>query len=179
VTAYDPLTGTELWFTKSSTGRGEPTVTPGSEFLYVVCGLGGDMYALRLTDASNSPQVVWSAPRRGGRDLPAPIAVGDYVIVSSMSGIATCYDAKTGKEHWKERLGGQFSSSPIAIAGLVYFQNEAGETVVIEPAPTLRIVARNSLGGGPDELFRASLTPLDGRIYSRSTTHLYCIGQSP
>ena len=135
------------------------------------------MYALRLTAASNSPQVVWSAPRRGGRDLPGPIVVGDYVIVSSLSGIATCYDAKTGKEHWKERLGGQFSSSPIAIEGLVFFQNEAGETVVIEPGPTLRIVARNSLGAGADELFRASLTPLGGRIYSRSTTHLYCIGQ--
>ena len=66
--------------------------------------------------------------------------------MSTLSGIATCYDAKTGKEHWKERLGGQFSSSPIAIGGLVFYQSEAGETVVIEPGPALRIVARNSLG---------------------------------
>jgi hypothetical protein len=179
VTAYDPANGAELWFTPNSNGRGEPTVTPGRDLLYVVCGLGGDMYALRLAAASNSPQRVWSAPRRGGRDLPAPIAVGDYVIVSSLSGIATCYDAKTGKEHWKERLGGQFSSSPIAIGGLVFFQNEAGETIVIEPGPTLQIVARNALDKGTDELFRASLTPYGGRIYSRSTTHLYCIGQPP
>ncbi len=176
VTAYDPLTAAELWFTPNSNGRGEPTVTPGREFLYVVCGLGGNMYALHLTDAAESPQVVWSAPRRGGRDLPAPIAVGDYLIVSSLSGIATCYDAKTGKEYWKERLGGQFSSSPIAIGGLAFFQNEAGETVVIEPGPTLRVVARNSLGAEAGELFRASLTPLGGRIYSRSDTRLYCIG---
>ena len=59
----------------------------------------------------------------------------------------------------------------------VLFQNEAGETVVIEPGPTLQIVARNALDKGADELFRASLTPYGGRIYSRSTTHLYCIGQ--
>jgi outer membrane protein assembly factor BamB len=121
--------------------------------------------------------VVWTAPRRGGRDLPAPIVAGDYVIVSNLGGIATCYDAKTGKEQWKERLGGQFSSSPIAIGGLVFHQNEAGETVVIEPGPALRLVARNSLGAGAGELFRASLTPFAGRIYSRSTTHLYCIGE--
>jgi outer membrane protein assembly factor BamB len=176
VTAYDPATGAELWFTKNSNGRGEPTVTPGPEFLYVVCGLGGDMYALRLAGSGNSPQVVWTAPRRGGRDLPAPIVVGDYVIVSTLSGIATCYDAKSGKEYWKERLGGQFSSSPIAIGSLAYYQNEAGETVVIEPGPTLRVIARNSLGAGPGEIFRASLTPLGGRIYSRSDTCLYCIG---
>lgn len=176
VTAYDPATGAELWFTKNSAGRGEPTVTPSPEFLYVVCGLGGNMYALRR-GASNPPPVAWTAPRRGGRDLPAPIVVGDYVIVSTLSGIATCYDVKTGKEHWKERLGGQFSSSPIAIGALACFQNEAGETVVIEPGPSLRIVARNSLGAGAGEIFRASLTPLGGRIYSRSTTHLYCIGE--
>jgi len=177
VTAYDPATGAELWFTKNSNGRGEPTVTPGRDFLYVVCGLGGDMYAVRPATGAHSPEVVWTAPRRGGRDLPAPVVVGDYVIVSSLSGVATCYDAKTGKEHWKERLGGQFSSSPIAFGGLVFHQNEAGETVVIEPGPALRIVARNALAAAPDELFRASLTPLGGRIYSRSTTHLYCLGE--
>jgi outer membrane protein assembly factor BamB len=98
-------------------------------------------------------------------------------MVSTLSGIVTCYDAKTGKEHWRERLGGQFSSSPIAISGLVYQQSEAGETVVIEPGPSLRIVARNLLGAAPGELFRASLTPFGGRVYSRSTTHLYCIGK--
>lgn len=177
VTAYDPATGAELWFTKNSNGRGEPTVTPGPEFLYVVCGLGGEMYALRPTTGSDPPVVAWSAPRRGGRDLPAPLVVGDYVIVSTLSGIATCYDAETGKEHWKERLGGQFSSSPIAIGGHAFFQNEAGETVVIEPGPALKIVARNSLDAAEGELFRASLTPYGGRIYSRSTTHLYCLGE--
>ncbi len=178
VTAYDPATGEELWFTENSAGRGEPTVTPGPDFLYVVCGLGGNMYALRWPGAATPPPVAWTARRRGGRDLPAPIVVGPYVMVSMLSGIVTCYDAKTGKEHWKERLGGQFSSSPIAIGGLVYHQSEAGETVVIEPGPSLRIVARNSLGAAPGELFRASLTPLGGRIYSRSTTHLYCIGDT-
>ncbi len=177
VTAYDPATGAELWFTKNSNGRGEPTVTPGPEFLYVVCGLGGEMYALRPTTGSKPPEAAWTAPRRGGRDLPAPIVVGDYVIVSTLSGIATCYDAKTGRTHWKERLGGQFSSSPIAIGGLAFFQSEAGETVVIEPGPALKIVARNSLAAGEGELFRASLTPFGGRVYSRSTMHLYCIGE--
>lgn len=177
VTAYDPATGTDLWFSRSSAGRGEPTVTPGAGLLYVVCGLGGDMYAVRPASPAQTPQVAWTTPRRSGRDLPAPIVVGDYVIVSSLSGIASCYEAQTGKELWKERLNGQFSSSPIAIDGLVLHQNEAGETVVIKPGPQLQIVARNTLGASEDELFRASLTPLGGRIYSRSTTRLYCLGE--
>ena len=176
VTAYNPTDGSELWFSANVSGRGEPSVTPGPELLYVVCGLAGDMHAVRPGDAATKPQVVWTASRRSGRDLPSPIVVGDFVIVSAMNGIATCYDAKTGKELWKERLEGQFSSSPIAIGGLVFHQNEAGKTTVIAPGPSLQVVAQNSLDPAPDELFRASLTPVGGRIYSRSNKCLYCIG---
>jgi outer membrane protein assembly factor BamB len=178
VTAYDYLSGKTLWFTKNSNGRGEPTVTPGADMLYVVCGLAGDMYALKTSQKPGEPEVAWSSPRRGGRDLPSPIVVGDYVIVSSMAGITTCYDAKSGKELWKERLEGKFSSSPIAVDGLALFQSEAGETLAIAPGPAFKVVHKNSLGSRPDELFRASLTPLGGRIYARSDKGLYCIGKT-
>lgn len=179
VTAYDPASGEELWFIANSNGRGEPTVTPANNgLMVVVCGLAGDMYAVRQGESADRPEIVWKSARRSGRDLPSPVVVGDYLLVCSLPGIASCYDLKTGKEYWKERLGGQFSSSPIAINGLVYHQNEAGETVVIEPGPSLKIVARNTLGKAENELFRASLTPIRGRIYSRSNQALYCIGDA-
>ena len=177
VTAYDAANGSTRWSTQSSSGRGEPCVTPGPGLLYVVCGLAGDMYALQPGDASAEQQVVWTAARRSGRDLASPVVAGDYVLVTSMNGIATCYDAKTGKEWWKERLNGQFSSSPIVVDGLVLHQSEAGETVVIAPGPTLQIAHRNTLGPAVGELFRASLVPAGGRIYARSDTCLYCIGK--
>ncbi len=177
VTAYDPPTGEELWFVKNSNGRGEPTVTPGAGLLFVVCGLDGDMHAIRPQTGGGQPEVVWATPRRSGRDLPSPIVVGDFVVVSGLNGVGSCYSAQTGKEIWKGRLTGKISSSPIAIGGLVLFQSEDGETVVIEPGPTLKIVERNLLKPGADELFRASLAPARGRIYSRSNKFLYCIGR--
>jgi len=177
VTAYDPATGAELWFHKNGAGRGEPTVTPGKDLLFVVCGLSGNMTALRTGKASEAPEAVWSAPRRGGRDLPSPVCVGKYLLVTSMNGIATCYDAESGKEFWKERLNGQFSSSPIVAGNLVYQTNEAGETLVIEPAESFKLVARNALAPEPDELFRASMAVVDGQILLRSNKFLYCIGK--
>ena len=134
------------------------------------------MYAARPGDASHEPQVIWRAPRRGGRDLSAPIVVGDYVIVTSLNGIATCYDAKTGKDLWKERLNGQFSSSPIAIGRCAYYQNEAGETVVIEPGPELHIVRAQHPGAGHgrtvprlvDPLRRTNLLAIGTRLYTAS-----------
>jgi outer membrane protein assembly factor BamB len=177
VTAYDPQTGHKLWFCKSFNGRGEPTITPAGGLLCAVNGLSGDIYAIRPGgegDVTNT-HMAWHTPRRGGRDTPSPIVIGPYVVVADMKGIATCYNAESGAELWKERICDAISSSPIAVDGLAYFQDEKGETIVLKPGPKLEVVARNSLGA-EQEVFRASLVPLDGRLLSRSQTTLYCIG---
>jgi outer membrane protein assembly factor BamB len=179
VQAYDPVSGRDLWFCKGFNGRGEPTVTPAGELLCVVNGKAGDFYAVRPGgdgDVTES-HMAWHTPRKGGRDCPSPIVVGQYIIVCDMGGIATCYDAADGHIYWKERLPGKYSGSPIAANGLVYFLNEEGTTVVIKPGPALEIVAENPVPAGSDEIFRASITPASGQLFIRSTSVLYCIGQ--
>lgn len=182
VTAYDPASGKQLWFCKSFNGRGEPTITPAGGLLCAVNGLAGDIYAVRPGgegDVTNS-RMPWHTPRRGGRDTPSPIAIDKFIVVADMKGIACCYDSETGRELWKERLCDTISSSPIAAGGLAYFQDEKGETVVLKPGPQLDVVARNTLNadnaGTNNEIFRASLAPLGGKLLSRSQTTLYCIG---
>jgi len=180
VQAYDPATGRELWFCKSPVGRGEPTVTPVGDGLCVVNGLkGGDVYSVRPGGDGDvtSTRMSWSTPRKGARDTPSPIVVGDYIIVSDMDGVATCYSVKDGHIYWKERLTGKTSGSPIAAGGLVYLLNEAGTMIVIKPGPKLEIVGENALTAGKDEIFRASPTPSNGQFLVRSTTMLYCIGK--
>jgi len=178
VQAYDPATGRELWFCKSAVGRGEPTITPAGDGLFVVNGLkSGEVYNVRPGGSGDvtSTHMLWHTPRRGARDTPSPIVVGDFIIVTDMEGVFTCYSAKDGHIYWKERLEGKYSSSPIAANGLVYFQNEDGKTFVIQPGEKLEVVAENQLPGAQAEIFRASLTPSAGQFFSRSTTVLYCI----
>lgn len=181
VTAYDPATGKPLWWCKSFNGRGEPTATPGHGLVFLVNGLQGDLYAVRPGGDGDvtKTRMAWHTPRRGGRDQPSPIVVGDYVLVMNMGGIVTCYEAATGKERGKERLAGKFSSSPIAAGGRAYFQSDEGTTYVLEPGPALKVVARNELGAPAEENFRASLTPSGGQVFSRSDRALYCIGGRP
>ncbi len=179
VMGYDPLTGKQLWTCKSFAGRGDPTVTPGKDLLYVVNGQPGDIYAIKPggTGDVTKSHMAWHTARKNGRDQPSPILIGDYLLVTSMGGIATTYEAGTGKVIWTgERLKGAFSSSPIGAGGLAYFQNEAGETSVIEPGKALKVAATNNLGT-TGEVFRASLTPCDGKLYTRSDKALYCIGE--
>jgi len=178
VTAYDPASGRQLWFCKSFNGRGEPTATLAGGLLFMVNGLAGDVYAVRPGgegDVTGS-QMVWHTPRKSGRDLPSPIVVGDYLLVVSLAGVATCYHAADGHELWQERLDGNFSASPIAAAGRVYFLSEDGTVVVVEPDTTPKIVARNPLGAPAEEVFRASLAPCDGKLYVRSDRAVYCVG---
>jgi len=179
VTAYDPATGNQLWFCKSFNGRGEPTATPGDGLVYLVNGLAGDVYAVRPGGEGDvtSSRMAWHTPRRVGRDLPSPIVIGDYVIVVGMQGVAVCYDARQGTVVWQDRLGGNYSASPIAAAGLAYFLSEDGTMVVLEPAPEMKVVARNKLETTGDEIFRASPAPCEGQLLLRSDRTLYCVGR--
>ncbi len=106
--------------------------------------------------------------------------VDGYVIVVSMNGRAACYEAETGERLWEEKLGvkGQFAASPLVVDGHVMIQNVyGGATVVIKPGPKLEIVGINELGAEVDEVFRATLAPIRGRIFSRSLSTLYCVGR--
>ena len=80
-------------------------------------------------------------------------------------------DAKTGVTHWRERLGGAHSASPIYADGRIYFQSEDGKTIVIAPGRTFQRLAENQLNG----LTLASIGVSDGSLFIRSDSHLYRI----
>jgi outer membrane protein assembly factor BamB len=179
VNAYDPGTGKELWFCESFAGRGEPVPVFANGLIHVVNGLPGNTYVIKPGGTGNvtATHRGWNARRVGGRDQPAPAVVGNFLLISSLSGILTSYDAKTGEIHFTERLGATVSASPLVANGLVYFQMENGEVVVIKPGKALEIVARNSVGA-TGEIFRAALAPIQGQLFARSRSAVYCISGS-
>lgn len=180
VSAYDPATGKELWYCKGDRGRGTPTVTRYEDLLIAVSGRPGDMWAMRPGGSGNvnGTHEVWRTNRKAGRDLPSPMVIGKYLLVVSLQpGLATCYDAASGKELDKIRLEGNFSASPISANGLAYIPSEAGEVYVLEPGDKLKVVAKNQLAAGNEEIFRASITPTRGELLIRSDRVLYCVGE--
>ena len=134
VESYDLATGKAYWNCRGFNGRGTPMPAWGNGMLYMVNGKSGDVYAVTpggSGDVTDS-HMVWHTERRGGRDLPSPVLADNVMVVIGMAGIATGYDAKTGKELWKERLGGNYSGSPVVADGLVYAASEEGEVLVLE-----------------------------------------------
>ncbi|MBM3858332.1 MAG: hypothetical protein FJ395_01630 [Verrucomicrobia bacterium] len=176
--AYDPATGKSLWFCKGFNGRGEPGPEFAHGLIFMFNGKSGDIYAVRPGGSGDVSEThrAWQTPRPKIRDISSPIVVGEYLFGIDMKGSATTYEARTGKVLWSEKIPGAYSASPFESRGLIYINNEAGETLVIRPGPKLDLVSRNSLGERKGELFRASSAPINGRIYIRSDRALYCVG---
>ena len=183
VQAYDPATGKELWFCEAPTGRGEPVPVYAHGKLYVVCGKPGDAYAVKPGGSGKvtATHRLWLAPRKGGRDLPTPVVVGDTLFISSMSGVASAYDAESGATLFTERLGEgiEIAAAPLVANGLAYFQTvHGGDVIVVKPGKTLEIVSRNRLGdAAKGETFRAVPVPMGDRVLLRGGSSLYCVGK--
>jgi outer membrane protein assembly factor BamB len=114
--------------------------------------------------------VAWRLSK-GAPLTPSPLLVGDELYLVSDQGIASCLDAKTGKVHWQERVGGNYSASPLVADGKIYFQNEEGTGVVVKVGKKFEQLAKNPLG----EPTLASYAAADGALFIRTEKHLYRI----
>jgi outer membrane protein assembly factor BamB len=176
VFAYDPTTGREIWRVDYPGGYSvipRPVHAAGLVFV----GSGYDKPVLYAIDPSGRGNVTATHVRwkldRGAPHTPSVIVVGDELYCVSDNGVATCVDARTGGERWRQRLGGNYSASPLHADGIIYFQNETGEAVVVKAGPVFEEVARNQLGSG--ERTFASYAVDDGGLLVRSESALYRI----
>jgi outer membrane protein assembly factor BamB len=133
------------------------------------------LYAIRADgsgDVTNT-HVAWTL-HRGAPHNPSPVLVGDELYVVSDRGIVVCLDAVTGAEHWRERLAGTFSASPLYGEGRIYFTDEDGLTTVIAARREFEVLAANQIAGRT----LASLAVSGKALFMRSDTHLYKIADS-
>jgi outer membrane protein assembly factor BamB len=183
--AYDFATGREVW--RMSGGGDIPVPTPivahGLAFITNAHGRMAPVYAVRpdargditlQADATSNAGIAWSVPRDGGY-MQTPIVYGDLLYVAKDNGVLTCFDARTGEEKYKTRIGDGstgFTSSPVAGDGKIYFTSEQGDVVVVRAGPEYHELARNELG----EIHMATPAISEGVLYFRTKGHLIAIG---
>jgi outer membrane protein assembly factor BamB len=184
VWAYDPRTGKELWHCERNAGEqgrfGEPIPVSNGEVLFGLSGRLGPFQAIRMGGSGDvtGTHLAWQITRKG-RDVASPLLWKDLLYVADRSAILTCFDAKSGKALYTERLGANknLMASPVLVRGKVLYLLDDGTTVVLEPGRKYKELNRNQLGEGMELAFGASPAIADGRMYLRSQTHLYCIGE--
>ena len=106
--------------------------------------------------------------------VPSFVVKDGLLYLWTDSGIVTCVDAATGKEHWRERVGGEFYSSPIWIEGRLYCISKYGQIVVLAASKKFEVLARMEL----DEKTFATPAVANGVMYLRTQSRLYSVGKA-
>jgi outer membrane protein assembly factor BamB len=182
--SYD-TEGKELWRLKGAT-QANPTPTEGEGMLFIGTGSQGEsnrpLFAVKpgaSGDISLKPGetsnafVVWFQPRAAAY-TSSPLVFGGRVYAVNDTGVLQTFDAKTGKELYKARVGGvgnTFSASPFSYGGKVFFLSEEGDTFVVNPGDAYDEVGKNSLG----ELAFASPAVTRDGLFIRTQSRLYKI----
>lgn len=183
--SYNPETGELLWEAGGGVSRCSATPVGNDDMLFVGTGGGqgaGPLLAIKagakgdisLSGTEDSNEfIAWSVDR-GGPPMASPLLhQGLLYVLDQRGGVVTCYDAASGKQHYKERLPGAtgFYSSPWASGDLVYCMDQEGQAFVLKAGPTLEVVGTNKLG----EMFWSSVCIADGKLILRGLDNIYCI----
>jgi hypothetical protein len=146
---YDPATGRELW--KLDYGMLGFSIVPrpvvGHGMLFMSTSfMRPQLLAVRYENTAK-PDIAWKY-NRGVSKQPSPILIGDELyFVDDSGGLVTCLNAHTGDAHWRERLGGNYSASPLHANGKLYFHSREGITTVLQAGKTFKVLSKNKLEG--------------------------------
>jgi len=106
--------------------------------------------------------------------MPTPVLYRDLFYICSNAGVVTCYEAATGKEVYKQRIGGSsYTASPVAADGRIYLTTEDGEVRVIKAGPKCELLAVNKL----DDYCMACPAISNGAIFFRTQHYLIAAGK--
>jgi outer membrane protein assembly factor BamB len=179
--AYCPRTGELLWNSRGLTREGSPSqlvyTSPlaSQEAIVAMSGFGGPALAVRTGGSGDMTEThqLWrlpSAPQRIG----SGVILGEHLYMVNTPGTFQCFELKTGKSLWIERIGGETWSSLVCADGRLYVTTLEGETVVLAAKPAFAVLARNPL----KERTLASIAVSGGALFIRTYRHLWCVGSA-
>jgi outer membrane protein assembly factor BamB len=181
---YDPATGKELWRLAKKSEITVPTPVPADDLIFVVSGnrpiqpilaikpgASGD---ISLEEGHTSNEHIAWGKMRGGPYMPTPIVYGPHLYVCSNAGVVTCYEARSGKQVYRERIGGEsYTASPVAADGRLYFVSEQGQVRVVKAGAQFELLAVNDVG----DVCMAPPAICGGALFVRSQHFLFALGR--
>lgn len=173
VVSYDPRDGSIHWEIEGPTEQFVASMVFDGNLFFMACGFP-DYHVLGIRadgkgDITDT-HIKWH--QRSARCyVPSPVVLDGHLLVADDRGTANCFDAATGEQLWKERLGNHYSASLIHANGLAYFIADNGITKIVRPGDKLNVVAENKLG----EFTFASPAFSQGQLFIRGEKNLYCI----
>jgi outer membrane protein assembly factor BamB len=176
VTSYDPRTGKLLWIIDGPTEQFVASIvySEQSGLLYMTGGFPEHhLLAIKPDGTGNvtNTHIVWRT-NKGVSYVPSPIIEGSHLLNVSDSGVAHCFDAKSGEIQWEERMR-EHHASLTSAEGHVFFINDFGILRTVQPDKTYKLLAESEL---KEKVF-ASPALSEGQLFIRSDKSLICLGK--
>jgi len=178
VRSYEFESGKLIW---ECAGLGSNTIPQPVYQDGMVFAMSGHMkpnlMAIRLGregDLTSTDAIVWSQTR-GNSYTPSPVIHDNTLYVLTDSGMASCYNARTGEPYYHQiRLpkAYSFKSSPVGANGKLYLASENEDVIVLRMGEKFEVLATNTMA---DQMFIATPAIVGGEIFLRSMSRLYCI----
>ena len=103
---------------------------------------------------------------------PSLIAHDNQITMISDHGVVSSVDALTGAELWKERVGGNYSASPLLIGNQIFLVSEEGDCTILEAGAAAKVIAKAKL----DERCLASPAMIGSNLLIRTAKSLVRFG---
>lgn len=171
--SLDPESGKRLWWCRGAGDAASPAYANG--LVYFDSGRTGPGTCVDPTGQGDvtATHVKWTTPSPIPESIGSPLIVRDYLYRLHQPAILKCFELKTGKQVYSQRLEGLSTTwaSPLADpSGRIFFAT-AGKSYVIQSGPEFRILATNDLND-PNP---ASPAVANGSLYLLGSNNLHCI----
>lgn len=170
--ALDPRTGHPRWSLPLFSMRTVSSPYEASGLLIGSTGSGGGGNYVVAVRPGAEPRVEHEF-RKQAPYVPTSVAKDGLLFLWMDKGIVTCVRLADGSQAWQERIGGNYSGSPVIAGDKIYCIDEDGQVVVLAASDTFQLLGRTPLG----EPSRSTPAVADGRMYLRTYSHLVSIGR--
>ncbi|MBP84749.1 MAG: hypothetical protein CMO61_12975 [Verrucomicrobiales bacterium] len=170
-----PQTGEKLWRFKGDYSlRSVGSIATGEGIVFATFGSGGQgKQATALKpNAKGDPEMLYELGLSDGLTyVPTPLIYRKRIFLWGDGGILTCRNAETGELVYRERIGGNFFSSPVIADGKLWCGSLDGELVSVTTGDQFKVLGRSRLNSG----MNATPAVANNRLFLRTQTHLISI----
>lgn len=141
--SYHPRSGRLLWSCPVTTQETVGSAVTDGKRVFASGGYPKNETSAVMVNAA--PELVWKTPIR--TYAPSMIVSGDYLYTMTDKGLAHCWNTESGDLVWREKVGGDFSASPVLVGDNIYVSSEQGKTLIFKASPEkFELIAENQLG---------------------------------
>jgi outer membrane protein assembly factor BamB len=169
ISAFDPVSGKEMWSLPGVSGDVAPSLAVNSKMVFAA----QDYFNVIALKPGKAGATVWQ-DNTFTPDASSPVANDKFLFIATGSGDVACYDSEKGDTLWSHYFKEPFYSSPIIADDHVYLLDRAGVMHIVKAGGEFQLVAESPIGE------RTDCTPAfsEKTIFIRTKENLYCISNN-